>query len=98
MFDGGYDIVNNLEAVIDEFDNIIGLDRLYAIHMNDSKNSFESHKDRHEKIGEGSIGLSAMKAIINNPRLKHLPIFLETPNELDGYAKEIAVLKENYNG
>ena len=95
VYDGGYDIVNNLEAVLDEFDNIIGLDRLHAIHMNDSKNPFESHKDRHEKIGEGSIGLSAMKAIINNPRLKHLPIFLETPNELDGYAQEIAILKEN---
>ena len=95
VYDGGYDIVNNLDKVLDEFDNIIGLDRLYAIHMNDSKNPFESHKDRHEKIGEGSIGLSAMKAIINNPRLKHLPIFLETPNELDGYAKEIMLLKEN---
>ncbi len=95
VYDGGYDIVNNLEDVLDEFDRIVGLDRLHAIHMNDSKNPFESHKDRHEKIGEGSIGLSAMKAIINNPRLKHLPIFLETPNELDGYAKEIAVLKEN---
>ena len=95
VYDGGYDVVNNLEAVLDEFDKIVGLDRLHAIHMNDSKNPFESHKDRHEKIGEGSIGLSAMKAIINNPRLKHLPIFLETPNELDGYAKEIAVLKEN---
>ena len=88
----------HLEAVLDEFDNIVGLDRLYAIHMNDSKNPFESHKDRHEKIGEGSIGLSAMKAIINNPRLKNLPIFLETPNELDGYAKEIKILKENYIG
>ena len=98
VFDGGYDIVNNLEAVLDEFDNIVGLNRLYAIHMNDSKNPFESHKDRHEKIGEGSIGLSAMKAIINNPRLKNLPIFLETPNELDGYAAEIKILKENYIG
>ena len=95
VYDGGYDIVNNLDGVLDEFDRIIGLDRLHAIHMNDSKNPFESHKDRHEKIGEGSIGLSAMKAIINNSRLKHLPIFLETPNELDGYAKEIAILKEN---
>lgn len=95
VYDGGYDIVNNLEAVLDDFDRIIGLDRLHAIHMNDSKNPFESHKDRHEKIGEGSIGLSAMKAIINNPRLRQLPIFLETPNELDGYATEIAVLKGN---
>ncbi len=95
VYDGGYDIVNSLDSVLDEFDRIIGLDRLHAIHMNDSKNPFESHKDRHEKIGEGSIGLSAMKTIINNSRLKHLPIFLETPNELDGYAKEIALLKEN---
>ena len=95
VYDGGYDIVNNLDKVLDEFDRIVGLERLYAIHMNDSKNPFESHKDRHEKIGEGSIGLAAMKAIINNPRIRHLPVFLETPNELDGYAKEIAVLKEN---
>ena len=95
VYDGGYDIVNNLDKVLDEFDRIVGLERLYAIHMNDSKNPFESHKDRHEKIGEGSIGLAAMKAIINNPRIRHLPVFLETPNELDGYEKEIAVLKEN---
>ena len=95
VYDGGYDIVNNIDKVLDEFDRIVGLERLYAIHMNDSKNPFESHKDRHEKIGEGSIGLAAMKAIINNPRIRHLPVFLETPNELDGYAKEIAVLKEN---
>ena len=95
VYDAGYDIVENLDRVLDEFDRIIGLDKLYAIHMNDSKNPFESHKDRHEKIGEGSIGLEAMKNIINNPRLKHLPIFLETPNELDGYAAEIKTLKEN---
>lgn len=94
VYDGGYDIVGNLDGVLDEFDRIIGLDKLYAIHMNDSKNPFESHKDRHEKIGEGSIGLEAMKNIINNPRLKHLPIFLETPNELDGYAEEIKMLRE----
>ncbi len=95
VYDAGYDIVGNLDGVIDEFDRIIGLDRLYAIHMNDSKNPFESHKDRHEKIGEGSIGLETMKNIINNPRLKHLPVFLETPNELDGYKAEIELLKAN---
>lgn len=95
VYDAGYDIVGNLDGVLDEFDRIIGLDRLHAIHMNDSKNPFESHKDRHEKIGEGSIGLQAMRNIINNPRLKHLPVFLETPNELDGYKAEIELLKAN---
>ena len=94
VYDGGYDIVGNLENVLDEFDKIIGLDRLHAIHMNDSKNPFESHKDRHEKIGEGSIGVDAMVSVINNPRLRHLPVFLETPNELDGYAAEIKLLKD----
>ena len=95
VYDAGYDIVGNLDGVLDEFDRIIGLEKLYAIHMNDSKNPFESHKDRHEKIGEGSIGLETMKKIINNPRLKNLPVFLETPNELDGYKAEIELLKEN---
>ncbi|MBE7033532.1 MAG: deoxyribonuclease IV [Ruminococcaceae bacterium] len=98
VYDAGYDIVGNLDGVLDEFDRIIGLDKLYAIHMNDSKNPFESHKDRHEKIGDGSIGLEAMKNIINNPRLKHLPVFLETPNELDGYKAEIELLRENREG
>lgn len=93
VHDAGYDIVNNLDSVLDEFDKIIGLDRLKAIHLNDSKNPFESHKDRHEKIGEGFIGIDAIKNIINNPRLKGIPFFLETPNELDGYAKEIELLK-----
>lgn len=96
IYDAGYDIVNNLDSVLDEFDRVIGLDRLKAIHMNDSKNPFESHKDRHEKIGEGTIGFDAMVRIINNPRLKGLPIILETPNELDGYAKEIKMLREAY--
>ena len=95
VYDAGYDIVGNLDGVLDEFDRIIGLDKLCAIHMNDSKNPFESHKDRHEKIGEGYIGLDAMKNIINNPRISHLPVFLETPNELEGYAQEIEILKEN---
>lgn len=96
VYDAGYDIVQDLDGVLDEFDRIIGLDRLFAIHMNDSKNPFESHKDRHEKIGEGFIGLEAMVRIINHPKLSGIPICLETPNELDGYAKEIALLKQNY--
>lgn len=93
VYDAGYDVVNDLDGVLDEFDKIIGLDRLKAIHLNDSKNPFESHKDRHEKIGEGSIGLEAFERIINNDKLKELPFYLETPNELDGYRKEIEILK-----
>ncbi|MCI6691072.1 MULTISPECIES: deoxyribonuclease IV [unclassified Clostridium] len=96
VYDAGYDIVNNLDGVLDEFDRIIGLDRLKAIHLNDSKNPFKSHKDRHEKIGEGFLGLDAITNIINHPKLKHLPFFLETPNELDGYAKEIELLRSRY--
>lgn len=98
VYDAGYDIVNELDKVLDEFDKIIGLDRLYAIHLNDSKNPFNSHKDRHEKIGEGFIGLEAVTRIINHPKLRNIPFFLETPNELDGYAKEISILKEVYEG
>jgi len=94
--DAGYDIVNDLDGVLENFDQVIGLNRLCAIHLNDSKNPFESHKDRHEKIGEGSIGLDAIVRIINHPKLRHLPFFLETPNELDGYAKEIQLLKGLY--
>lgn len=97
VYDAGYDIVENFDGVLDEFDRIIGLDRLFALHINDSKNPFESHKDRHEKIGEGYIGIDAMSAIINNPRICHLPFFLETPNELDGYAREIEMLKAAVN-
>ena len=93
VYDAGYDIVNDLDGVLKQFDEIIGIDRLYAIHINDSKNPFESHKDRHEKIGEGSIGTEAFERIINHPMLADKPFFLETPNELDGYAKEIALLK-----
>jgi deoxyribonuclease-4 len=96
VYDAGYDIVNNLDGVLDEFDRIIGLDKLYAIHLNDSKNPFASHKDRHEKIGEGSIGIEAITRIINHPKLRHLPFFLETPNELDGYQKEIELLRSVY--
>lgn len=92
VYDAGYDIVNNLDGVLKEFDEIIGLERLKAIHMNDSKNPFASHKDRHEKLGEGSIGLAAFERIINHPLLVGIPIYLETPNELDGYEKEIAII------
>lgn len=96
VYDAGYDIVNDLDNVLEEFDRIIGLDRLKAIHLNDSKNPFNSHKDRHEKIGEGSLGLEGISRIINHPKLKHLPFFLETPNELDGYKNEIEVLRKEY--
>lgn len=93
IYDAGYDIVNNLDGVLKEFDEIIGLDRLRAVHLNDSKNPFESHKDRHEKIGEGTIGTESFAKIINHPYLRELPFYLETPNEAEGYAKEIALLK-----
>lgn len=93
VYDAGYDIVGNLDGVLKEFDDVIGLDRLKAVHINDSKNPFESHKDRHEKIGEGSIGVEAFTRIINHTALKDLPFYLETPNELDGYAREIELLK-----
>ena len=96
VWDGGYDIVNDLDGVLDEFDRVIGLDRLKAMHMNDSKNPFESHKDRHGKIGEGTIGFETMKNIINHPKLQNIPIILETPNELDGYANEIKMLRNAY--
>lgn len=96
VYDAGYDIVNDLDGVIEQFDKIIGLDKLYAIHLNDSKNPFSSHKDRHETIGEGSIGIEAMAKIINHPKLRNLPFFLETPNELPGHAKEISLLKSLY--
>lgn len=97
IFDAGYDIVNKLDKVINEFDKIIGLENLYAIHLNDSMNLCGSHKDRHAKIGEGNIGLEAITKIINNQNLKKLPFFLETPNDLEGYGKEIALLRSKYN-
>lgn len=97
VFDAGYDIVNDLDGVLEEFDRILGLDRLKAIHLNDSLNTCGSHKDRHAKIGEGNIGLEAITRIINHPKLRHLPFLLETPNELDGYAREIELLKSVYN-
>lgn len=93
VHDGGYDIVGNLESVLEEFDRIIGLDRLRAIHMNDSKNPIGSHKDRHEKIGDGFIGTETMAAILRHPKLQGIPVYLETPNELPGYAREIAMLR-----
>ena len=98
VYDAGYDIVKDLDGVLEQFDRMIGLSRLRAIHMNDSKNPFASHKDRHEKIGQGSIGAEAMIRIINHPALQGIPVYLETPNELDGYAEEIRFLKENYQG
>ena len=93
VYDGGYDIVGNLDGVLEEFDRVIGLGKLKALHLNDSKNPFASHKDRHECLGEGSLGISAFAAIVNHPALKGKPMILETPNELPGYAREIALLR-----
>ena len=91
--DAGYDVVNHLDDVLEEFDKIIGLDRLKAIHLNDSLNPLGAHNDRHAVIGGGHIGTEALARVINHPRLRHLPFLLETPNELEGYAREIALLK-----
>lgn len=96
VWDGGYDIVNHLDEVLTEFDRVIGLSRLKAIHLNDSQNPLGAHKDRHARIGEGQIGLEALVRVINHPALKRLPFYLETPNDLDGYAREIALLKSRY--
>lgn len=96
--DGGYDIAKDLEGVLAEFDRIIGIDKLKAMHLNDSMNPLGSHKDRHAKIGEGHLGTEAFINIINHPKLKDLPFILETPNELSGYAREIKLLRENYHG
>lgn len=93
VYDGGYDIVNDLDGVLKRFDQIVGLENLKAVHLNDDKNPLGSHKDRHEKIGEGTIGTEAFARIINHPALRELPFFLETPNELPGYKKEIALLR-----
>lgn len=98
VFDGGYDIVNDLDGVLNEFDEIIGLNKLYAIHLNDSKNPMGSRKDRHETIGNGQIGIEAITRIINHPKLRNLPFFLETPNDLEGHGKEIILLKHVYKG
>ena len=94
VYDGGYDIVNDLDGVLAEFDRVIGLDRLHALHLNDSKNPFASHKDRHECLGKGSLGLETFRRIVNHPQLKDKPMILETPNELPGYAGEIKILRE----
>lgn len=94
VYDGGYDIVNDLNGVLAEFDRVIGLDRLHALHLNDSKNPFASHKDRHECLGKGSLGLETFRRIVNHPYLKDKPMILETPNELPGYAGEIKILRE----
>ena len=93
VFDGGYDIVNDLDGVLAEFDRAIGLDRLCALHLNDSKNPMGSHKDRHACIGEGNLGLETFRAIVNHPALRGKPMILETPNELPGYAAEISLLR-----
>ena len=94
VYDAGYDIVQDLDGVLEEFDRIVGLDRLCALHLNDSKNPFASHKDRHECIGEGSLGIETFRAIVNHPKLAGKPMILETPNELPGYAREIALLRQ----
>ncbi len=95
MWDGGYDIVGDLDGVVAQFDSVIGLDRLKAIHLNDSLNVRDSHKDRHACIGKGKIGLDALVRVINHPRLRDLPFYLETPNDLDGYRDEIALLSSH---
>lgn len=92
--DAGYDLIGDLDGVLDEFDRVVGLDRLKAIHLNDSMNPRGAHKDRHQVIGGGEIGLEPIVRVINHPRLKDLPFILETPNELEGYAREIALLKQ----
>lgn len=93
VYDGGYDIVQNLDGVLDEFDRIVGLDRLKALHVNDSKNPYGSHKDRHACLGEGTLGLDTFSTIVNHPLLKDKPLILETPNELPGYKREIELLR-----
>lgn len=96
IWDGGYDIVNDLDGVLQKFDDVVGLERLKTIHLNDSLNIRSSHKDRHAAIGQGEIGLEAMVRIINHPALRNLPFFLETPNDLEGYHREINLLRSHY--
>ena len=93
VYDGGYDIVGDLDGVLREFDRIIGIDKLKALHLNDSKNPFSSHKDRHELLGQGSLGVETFRAVVNHPWLQDKPMILETPNELPGYQAEIAMLR-----
>ena len=97
IYDGGYDIVQDLDGVLREFDRVVGLDRLKALHLNDSKNPFSSHKDRHECLGQGSLGVDTFRNIVNHPQLRDKPMILETPNELPGYAAEIALLRSMEN-
>ncbi len=97
VWDSGYDIVNHLDEVITQFDNIIGLKKLKAIHLNDSLNPLGAHKDRHACIGEGHIGSEALLRVVNHPALRELPFYLETPNDLNGYAKEIQFLRNGYS-
>ena len=98
VWDGGYDIVNDLDGVLAEFDRIVGLERLKAIHLNDSMNVLGAHKDRHEKIGKGKIGLDALMRVVSHPKLKDLPFYLETPCDLQGYRDEIALIKKLRSG
>ena len=93
VYDGGYDIAGDLDGVLAEFDRVVGLDRLWALHLNDSKNPFASHKDRHECLGQGSLGVETFRSVVSHPLLKGKPMILETPNELPGYAREIALLR-----
>lgn len=97
VWDGGYDIVNDLDGVLKEFDQVIGLERLKAIHLNDSMNGLGSHKDRHARIGEGEIGLEALLRVINHPAVRGIPFILETPNDDEGWTREIALLRERYS-
>ena len=94
--DGGYDIIRDLDGVLTEFDRVVGLERLKAVHLNDSKNPPGSHKDRHECLGQGSLGLETLERIVNHPALRHLPFCLETPNELPGYQAEIELMRGLY--
>ena len=96
VWDGGYDIVNDLDGVLNEFDRVIGLSRLKAVHLNDSMNGLGSHKDRHAKIGEGEIGLDALVKVVCHPALEGIPFILETPNDDEGWKREIALLRERY--
>lgn len=96
IWDGGYDIVHDLDGVLTEFDQVIGLTRLKAVHLNDSMNGLGSHKDRHAKIGEGEIGLDALVEVVCHPALKGVPFILETPNDDEGWKREITLLRERY--
>ena len=97
VWDAGYDIVNDLDGVLAEFDRVVGLERLKAVHLNDSMNPLGSHKDRHARIGEGEIGLEALVRVINHPATEGIPFILETPNDDEGWKREIALLRERYS-